>query len=562
MKNCLLLFTFIVLHVNIVANDTIRIRSEMFGIDVKQKIVIANQDINTINVEWPNKKDAIYLDELYVLEIPVDNVQRGTGYQITNTQGNEYTLYFTQSSLIFITATQEIVNEPKVPAKFTMVESNANKITSDIGIEIRGGVTQFMYSKKSYKIAFREDASGQNNKDVSLLKMRSDDDWDLQAMANEPLRMNEKTSFDIWRIINKLYYQSSETDAVNGSRMKYAELFLNEEYKGIYCVSEPVDRKQLKLKKYDEEKGIRGELYKSRGWGIAVFEECPPYDNNNFSLVGNNGGYDCEYPDEVYPDWKDMYDFVHLVMYGSDSEFYNQYQTYFNRENAVDYFILLNAARASDNTGNNLFVAGYNANEPYFYVPWDFDGTFGNKWDGNKDPKTDDILTNRFYTRLLKDHPENDFNQRLQTKWKLLRDDWLTVSGLMDMFRENYDYLVENGVYEREELIWKDKDNYHFDSQYIDYMQEWIIKRLTFLDNEFNYTTGIQEIGDQGMLCPCNIHVYNVSGQLVKTIHSTNMESEELYNNLNQGIYLIHIQNSDLYKVQKVVVKGKYYLAL
>jgi hypothetical protein len=337
--------------------------------------------------------------------------------------------------------------------------------------------------------------------------------------------------------------------------MKYAELFLNGEYKGIYCVSEPVDRKQLKLKKYDVKKGIQGELYKSHGWGSAVFSSCPPYDNNCFSWVNENGhGYDCEYPNEVYPNWKDMYDFVHSVMYDSDTQFYAQYQTFFNVDNAIDYFIFLNVARARDNTGNNLFVARYNANEPYFYEPWDFDGTFGNQWDGTEDNTTNDILTNGFYTRLLKDNSENGFRQRLKMKWQQLRDDWLTVSGLMDLFYENYDYLNLNAVYKREELVWQDKDNYYFNSQYIKYMEDWIAERLKFLDNEFNNTTGIPEIDDKKIQCPCDIRIYNVNGQLVKAIYSTNLEEEKPDINLNRGIYIFHIQNSDLREVKKVIV--------
>jgi hypothetical protein len=557
MKKILLPFIFLFLCINIFANDTIRIKNEMFAIDENRKLILVNQSIDEINAQWIQEKNAVYLNELYEMETPVNNVQTGIPYQVTNAQGISYKLYFTQLPLVFLTATQEIVDEPKVPAKFTMIESNENKITEDIGIEIRGGSTQFLYSKKSYKIVFREDASGMNNKDVSLLGMRSDDDWDLQAMPNEPLRMNEKTSFDIWRKINKLHYQSSEPDAVNGCRMKYAELFLNGEYNGVYCVSEPIDRKQLKLKKYDEKKGIRGELYKSHGWGPTIFSYCPPYDNNSFSWVDsrNNSGYDCEYPNEVYPNWKPLHDFVYFVMNSSDANFYNQYSSCFNVNNAIDYFIFLNLAAACDNTGNNLFVARYNTNEPYFYVPWDFDGSFGNYWDGTKYTKTDTILTNGFYNRLLKDNSENGFMQRLKNKWQELRNDWLTESGLMALFSENYDYLIRNGVYEREELIWQDKDSYHFDPQYMEYMQKWITERLKFLDNEFNYTTGIQEIRDQQMQCPCNIRVYDMNGRLVKAIYSTNVEDKELYNNLNRGIYLIHTQNPYLYKVQKMVIE-------
>jgi hypothetical protein len=121
MKRYLFFLALIWWCTNVFANETIIIRNEKFGIDNHLKMVIVNQDINSINTEWVNTKDAIYLDKLYTIETPVDNVQTGIGYQIMDIQGDRYTLYFTQSPLIFITATQEIVNEPKVPAQFTMI---------------------------------------------------------------------------------------------------------------------------------------------------------------------------------------------------------------------------------------------------------------------------------------------------------------------------------------------------------------------------------------------------------------------------------------------------------
>ncbi|MDR0427082.1 MAG: CotH kinase family protein [Dysgonamonadaceae bacterium] len=557
MKRHLFFVILVFGRVGMFAGDIIGVGNEMFGIDAHLNIIVVNQDVNSINAAWTDKKEAIYLNELYLMESPVEYVQRGVAYPVTNYQGDRYTLYFTQLPLIFITSAKQIPDEPKIPAKFTIVESDGSKMTSDIGIETRGGWTQGFYAKKSYKITFREDDSGKNNKDVSLLGLRSDDDWDLQAMPNEPLRINEKTSFELWRKINTLHYQSSEAEAVNGCRMEYAELFLNEEYKGIYCVSEPIDRKQLQLGKYDEQKGIKGELYKSQGWGATVFSSCPPYDNNSFLWINLDGyGYENKYPKEVPPDWEDLYDFVYLVLDGSDSRFYAQYQSYFNIENVTDYFILLNVARARDNTGNNLFVARYNAGEPYFYVPWDFDGSFGNEWDGSKNAGTTDILTNGFYARLLKDYSENGFIQRLQTKWELLRKDCLTASNLTDMFRENYHYLKENGVYEREESVWKTKDGYRFDSQYAEYMQDWITERLLFLDNEFNdYRAIVPKTCIQKMQYPCDVRIYNANGQLIKTFRSVHSENEISYHELNRGIYFIRFQSNDSYRAGKIVVR-------
>ena len=48
--------------------------------------------------------------------------------------------------------------------------------------------------------------------------------------------------------------------------MKYAEVFINNNYRGVYCVTELIDRKQLQLKKFELNNGnfrIRGELYKT-----------------------------------------------------------------------------------------------------------------------------------------------------------------------------------------------------------------------------------------------------------------------------------------------------------
>jgi hypothetical protein len=545
-KTIFLVFLGILLHSHILANDTIRIGEGMFGIDPNKKMIVVNQDVDSINATWLLPKGSIFIDNKhYAIEIPVDKIQIGIAYRIFDAEYNKYILYFTQLPLIQITTPNTIVDEPKVAATFKMSESNSNRITSDIGIEIRGSFSQ-SFPKKSFRIGFWEDSTGDENKDVSLLGMRSDDDWNLQAMYNEPLRMRNKTNFDIWRKINTLYYQSNEKEAVNGSRWEYAELFLNGEYRGIYGVSEPVDRKQLKLKKYED--GIRGELYKGIAWGPAIFSYLPPRPKDNSPLWD---GFEYEYPDEIAPDWTLVYNFVDFVINSSDKDFYSQYQTRFNIENAVDYFIFLNLLNAEDNTGKNLFIAKYKAQEPYFYVPWDLDGTFGIKYDGSQQNKTDTVLSNGFYKRLLNDHSGNGFHAKLTQKWNQLRNDWLTTDNLMDMFHENQVYLLKNGAYEREEVAWKD---YHFDSEQLQYMRNWIMDRLMYLDATLFYKTGIANVQNGEIQYPCDVYIYNINGTLIKSIHMDSINNHLLYSNLNKGIYLIHFQNANQHKVQKMII--------
>ena len=106
-------------------------------------------------------------------------------------------------------------------AHFRMIETNQAAVSSFIGIQYRGGWTQTL-PKKSMEIEFWSDSTGAETQDVSLLGLRTDDDWNLQAMYNEPLRIRSKTNNDLWRRIHTIHYQQSEPEAMNGIRMEYA----------------------------------------------------------------------------------------------------------------------------------------------------------------------------------------------------------------------------------------------------------------------------------------------------------------------------------------------------
>ena len=137
-----------------------------------------------------------------------------------------------------------------------------------------------------------------------------------------------------------------------------------------------MDRKQLRLKKEDDGE-IRGELYKGILKDVGVlFTGAPSFDN----LEDTWKGYEYDYPDII--DWTELHKTVSFVV-GTDEEmFLESVSSVFDIDNLVNYFIFLNLTRAEDNTGKNIFLAKYDVNEPYFYVPWDLDGIFGMRWDG------------------------------------------------------------------------------------------------------------------------------------------------------------------------------------
>lgn len=454
------------------------IEENMYQIDHGKRLIVVNQDLDTVNNQMAEDEShfaEIQLGEEFQLINEIVEFSIGQSYEVKKTDSEEvYALYFSPFPLINITTDYVIVDEPRVYAEFVMSEPDFTITESGMGIEYRGSYSQTL-PKKSFRIEFLEEEDGAE-KDVKLLDLREDDDWNLQAMFNEPLRLNNLVSFELWNQIDQLYYQNLEPKAINGVRMRYAELFLNGEYRGVYAVGERIDRKQLKLKKY-KNNTMKGELYKAKDWTSAtMFNGMVQFEQEEYSH-----GWEYKYPDlEDELNWSNFQGLLDFVVNSPDEEFYANYEQHFKMENAINYFIFINTLRAADNTGKNTYIAKYDTDEPYFYVPWDLDGTFGVMWDGSNYGNIGGILSNGMYDRLLADCSPGGFSDLLREKWRILREDIITHENIMSLFNENHDLLYDSKAYEREALAW---ETYTYPVNQLNYHNNWITDRLEFLDN-------------------------------------------------------------------------------
>lgn len=548
------------------ANDTIQINQNQYFIDISKNLVLTNIGVGLVNSTWTDTKTHILLNEVCEFSTPISNIEIGKAYSIyIPSQNANFLLYFTELPIISINTNNTIVDEPNVLANFKMIETNQNFLESYIGIQYRGGWTQSL-PKKSMEFKFWTDETGNETQDYSLLGMANDDGWNLQAMYNEPLRIRSKTNNDLWRMINSLHYQSQEPEAINGVRMKYIELFINNEYRGLYCLGEKVNRKQLKLKKHNG--NIRGELYKGISWGASTFTAVPPYNNNSLTW----SGFEYKHPDEEI-NWSNLYDLVYFVINSSNQEFFDEYKDRFELDNLVDYYIFLNLLRSTDNTGKNLYIAKYTTNDKYFYVPWDLDGSFGTIWNGTNDNTTNDLLSNGFYDRLIYDCNSDGFRDVLKNKWLALRSTVVTHDSLMSIFISNHNYLETNGVYFRENLAWT---NYNYNNSDLDYMSSWITNRLAYLDVKFtedciplsvdensinskvliiypNPTTDLIYL-ESPQFNDFEATIYNNSGQIISRKRFSYSNNSISLKNLTKGIYYIKLENDKDYEIHKIIL--------
>ncbi len=493
-------------------------------------------------------------------------------------RGEEYTCYRSEMPLITITTDGPIVNSPAVHGIINVAEADGNVITMHAGFKIRGTSSQ-QYDKKSYRVELWADETGAEMADTTFLGLRSDDDWNLEAMWAQPLRLRDKVANELWMEMYQLPYAESEPDAMPGIRMVYADVFVNEEYKGVYALTERMDRKQLGLRKYNGD--IRGVLYKGNGPGAPTFDTLPAYDNT----MDTWDNYEWVYPNEsdTAINWDHLYSFTNFVINASNNVFYSQYAAQFDKDNAIDYYLFINSLMAMDNMGRNLFVARYKKSSTYIYLPWDLDAIWGLDTEGNKTYNTAGLKSNGFYDRLMQDCNDYGFVASAKTRYNTLRTDILTTEHIMEMVQNQYDELVENGVYEREHEAWPD---FIVDESQLDYMRDWLVDRFAYLDREINAgcgTWGIEtpeapEVPEpvEGPISSvaiypnpakdrinirfeaageASIRLYDMMGRLVYSDASNTQVFVISTRGLSQGVYTLVVNVNDNQQIERVVVE-------
>ena len=477
---------------------------------------------------------------------------------------------FAQSSMPTVTIVTDgpIVNTPAVHGTITVDDQQGTVIQMHAGFKIRGTSSQ-QYEKKSYRVELWTDETGVEMIDTTFLGMRSDDDWNLEAMWAQPLRLRDKVANELWMEMYRLPYLANAPEAKPGIRMEYVDLYLNGEYMGVYTLTERMDRKQLGLRKYNG--NIRGLLFKGNGPGAPTFDTLPDYDNT--LDVWDN--YEWVYPNEsdTIIDWSTLYNFTSFVMNATDVAFYSQYNTMFDAQNAIDYFLFINVLKAMDNMGRNLFVARYKKTSEFLYIPWDLDAIWGLDTDGMQTNDATGFMTNGFYDRLLNDCSDNGFVAMTQTRYNALRDSILTREHIMELVRKQYEALLADGAYDREHETWPD---FIVDESQLDYMSDWLDARFAYLDAEINSVCGTwnnneitETIGVEVFPNPAkdrvnirfaeageaHISLYDMTGRLVYSTRSNSQAITIPTNGFQRGIYAVLIQQKENHFIQRVIIQ-------
>lgn len=395
----------------------------------------------------------------------------------------------------------------------------------------RGGTTNTDDKhKRNYKIKFDED--------VQLFGLRKDNNWILDAGQADLFRVRNRIATELWNdMATKPYYADKEPEALSGVRGQMVELFLNKEYRGIYCLTEAMDRKQMKLKKVDKNTGeIKGCLYKSEGYGASLMSKYPDTYNNNSETWDT---FEMKYPElddtqNGETDWSTLWNAINFVATSSDNDFKDHIAEYFDIPVIIDYYIFINVLNAFDNVGKNMFWAVYDKTKDKKLTPgvWDLDATVGQKWVsdhlkgtyGAYSPEYD-MSAHTNLTKRLAQLDVDGFNDKVIKRYHELRQNILSTDNLIARYTKYFDRIYLSGAAAREEEKWSEdtdikEEELNFEQE-IYYISYWLARHLVYLDQtrfllkENETITGIKH--QQNMQQEKTI--YNLQGQKIKTPH-------------------------------------------
>lgn len=414
----------------------------------------------------------------------------------------------------------------------SLYSSDATEPTiSLIKAKWRGGSTNTADKhKRNYKIKSINFKG--KSQDISLLGMREDNNWILDAGQIDLFRLRNRIATEIWNdFATKPYYASKEPKVKNGVTGKVVEVILNNEYRGIYSLTEAMDRKELKLKKYnDKNQEFHGQLWKVSSWDKATFWDIDKdYDNTQETWHA----FETKYPDieDVNPtDYSPLYEAIDFVVNSNDEAFKKEAGDYFDIPVLIDYQLFLETLKPVDNNGKNMYWGIYDVakSKKLTLAIWDLDASVGQDWRCSTPLHPDYVLPNtdlgvkdgfNLYHRLSSLNVDN-YNEKVANRYHELRKTYFSEENLISRYQGYYDMLVKSGAASREECKWsKDTDiggyPLNFKSE-IEYIKNWIINRLNYLDtNQFPISTNISEIHQKESLSPKTI--YNMLGQKVGT---------------------------------------------
>lgn len=338
--------------------------------------------------------------------------------------------------------------------------SRNEEVNSGCSVAIHGGTSRW-YEKNSYKLKL--------DKKSTLLGMRKDDDWVLNALYDDAGLIHNKLSYDLWNEIA----DSNSVKNDSGVKAEYVELLIRGEYRGVYLLTERIDRKLLSLSGNDI-------LYKCVEWWDG--------ESKTQETYGLDSAYEIKFPKETTKEeWLPLKKYNDIFNENKEVT-YDEASSIVDMDSVIDYELFCQVAYGWDNLMKNTYLSAEYDNGRYIIkkIPWDINISWGNKWVWNGECNYN-IYDKKaaestgmwcFDAKRFLELDHDRMSEALLKRYRELRENIFTEQHITELAEKDLELLKNSGAYERNYARWSHGSKYWKD----EYLFDYIDRRLVFLD--------------------------------------------------------------------------------
>ena len=351
--------------------------------------------------------------------------------------------------------------------------SDVLEFKADMGIRGRGNST-WSFPKKPWKVKLDEKAS--------LLGMPADKEWALLAnYADRTL------------IRNIVAMRLSEICGFSWTpRMRSVEVYLNNEYQGVYtlCEHKKVSKDRVDIDIVGENDNSGDAL--TGGYYLEIEEQ-----QDETTCWWTSMGVPMMFSDPEEPTAqqleyvKNLFESFEQALWARNWSETSGYPKYIDVDSFVDYYIVQELTKNVDgNLRKSSFITKERGKKMEMYHLWDFDLTLGNCgyfWDGvGNGPENFWIKLDKWYPHLFEDPA---FVEKVQNRWNELMPEFSKIPDFIDEQALYLDKAQERNF--QVWSIWESVEWVYFPSlgsyeKEVEYLKEFYTERLQWLDRELN----------------------------------------------------------------------------
>lgn len=450
-------------------------------------------------------------------------------------------------------------SEHEYRAKIIFSYPSKKDTINDIGFRFRGNTSRDS-EKKSFKISF--------NTFVKSRKYAGVEKLNFNGEHNDPSIMRSKLVWDLFRDLQ-----------VPAARANHVEVYINNEYYGLYMNVEHVDEVFLKSRFGNN----NGNLFKCLSGANLKY-----IDNNQESYKKLRSGSLIVYElktNESNNDFSGLVHFIDILNNTSSSNFEAEIEKIFNVDNYLKTIAVEILTGHWDNyifNSNNYYLYQNLSTHKYEYIPYDVDNTFGIDWFGidwterniyswsnGRSPLYDKIMKvpsyKAHFTAIVKEILEKYYNndvldpiidEKLEMIKKSAENDtyrsldygW-TYDDFLNSFNETLGLHVKFGI---KPFIEARHESALSQLIKTDLIEPATIASIKIYPNPFRESLFIESPASE-----YQINIFDLTGQIVFTKLVVNA-GRQFWNGTNQdgkkltnGIYLIEIKDFKNNKSQK-----------